>query len=331
MTRSTRLSHKQTTLRAALIGFALLTASGGNAAALTLTAEQHQPELTQIEGVAIATTPQQQTVQAFVASVAAPAPGRKPAAWRDPICVGVTGIRPEAAQALADRILDWGYVLGLTTGQPGCTPNIFVVVTDNGNTTAQALVRSRPREFRTGASGVNRNDAALTAFQTSERRIRWWHISLPVNPDTGLPIVRLPSQRAFIVPEQMTSPQNFGDYNNSATASRIAERSRDDLKQAIIVVEIAAFDEANFGQISDYVAMAALAQIDPDAAPPTPSILHLFSSSSVQEPSLSRWDRAYLEALYASSTATAGGGTSQVAENMTARLQTSPVAADPAP
>lgn len=319
-TRSTRLPHRQTTLRAALIGFSLLAASGGNASALT-----------QVEDVAAAPAPQQQTVQAFVASVAAPAPGRKPAAWRAPICVGVTGIRSEAAQALADRILDWGYVLGLTTGQPGCTPNIFVVVTDNGNTTAQALVRSRPREFRTGASGVNRNDAALTAFQTSERRIRWWHISLPVNSDTGAPIVRLPGQRAFMVPEQMTSPQNFGDYNNSAAPSRIAEQSRDDLKQAIIVVEIAAFDDASFTQIADYVAMAALAQIDPDSAPPAPSILHLFSSSRAHEPSLSRWDRAYLEALYAPSTASAGGGVTQVAETMAVRLQSTPGVAEPAP
>lgn len=225
---------------------------------------------------------------------------------------------------MADRVLDWGHSLGLRTGAPGCAPNIFVIATDDGNAMAQALVRSRPREFRTGASGMNAGEAELEAFEGSGARIRWWHISLPVNSDTGMPIIRLPGQFPFVPPRLMTAPHHFGAYGNQVEPSRINERSRDDLIQVIIIVEMAAFDEANFNQVSDYVSMAALAQIDPETSPPTPSILHLFDTTRAQEPSLTRWDRAYLESLYAVSTVVAGGTSGRVAEGMASRLEAEP-------
>jgi hypothetical protein len=288
-------------------------------------------EPTTLDDVTVAATPLQRTVRAFVESVAAPAPGRKAAAWRDPICVGVSGLRHDAAQAMADRVLDWGASLGLRTGEPGCAPNIFVVMTDDGNATARALVRARPREFRTGASGIDAGDVALERFQTSDARIRWWHISLPVNSFTGMPIIRLPGQFPFSAGRPIRSPADLGAYGNPVEPSRINERSRDDLMQVIIIVEMRAFDEANFTQVSDYVSMAALAQIDPETSPPTPSILHLFDQTRAQEPGLTRWDRAYLESLYAVSTEVAGGTAGRVADGMASRLETDPPPTDPAP
>jgi len=312
---------------ALLAALALATAP---ACAQTPPASQDQ-EPTQLEDVTVAATPLQRTLRAFVESVAAPAPGRKAAAWRDPICVGVSGIRPDAAQAMADRVLDWGALLGLRTGNPGCAPNIFVVMTDDGGATARALVRSRPREFRMGASGVDAGEAALETFQTSHARIRWWHISLPVNSDTGMPIIRLPGQFPFSAGRPIRGPADLGPYGNQVEPSRITERSRDDLMQVIIIVEMAAFDEANFNQVSDYVSVAALAQIDPETAPPTPSILHLFDQTRAQEPGLTRWDRAYLESLYAVSTVVSGGTADRVADGMATRLEAEPPPTDPAP
>lgn len=288
-------------------------------------------EPTQLEDLTIAATPLQRTVRAFVESVAAPAPGRKAAAWRDPICVGVSGIRADAAQAMADRVLDWGASLGLRTGNPGCAPNIFVVMTDDGNATARALVRARAREFRTGASGMDAGEAALADFQNAGARIRWWHVSLPVNSDTGMPIIRLPGQFPFSAGRPIRSPADLGAYGNQVEPSRINERSRDDLMQVIIIVEMAAFDEANFNQVSDYVSMAALAQIDPETTPPTPSILHLFDDTRAQEPTLTRWDRAYLQSLYAVSTVVAGGTAGRVADGMASRLEAEPSTTDATP
>jgi streptomycin 6-kinase len=46
--------------------------------------------------------------------------------------------------------------------------------------------------------------------------------------------------------------------------------------------------------------MVALAQIDPEAAPMTSSILNLFSDASDAPPSMSEWDQGYLQSLYES-------------------------------
>lgn len=312
------------TARRLCVSLVLAFATSTVAHAQTPPSTPQAQEPTQLEDVTVAATPLQRTSRAFVESVSAPAPGRKAAAWRDPICVGVSGIRPDAAQAMADRVLDWGHSLGLQTGNPGCAPNIFVIATDDGDATARALVRSRSREFRIGASGVDAGETALEAFQSSGARIRWWHISLPVNSDTGMPIIRLPGQFPFSAGRPIRSPADLGAYGNQVEPSRINERSRDDLMQVIIIVEMAAFDEANFNQVSDYVSMAALAQIDPETSPPTPSILHLFDTTRAQEPSLTRWDRAYLESLYAVSTVVAGGTSGRVAEGMASRLEAEP-------
>ena len=175
----------------------------------------------------------------------------------------------------------------------------YVVATDDGNATARELVASRPREFHMGAGGMDRGPAALRRFQDSGRPVRWWHVSLPVNEDTGRPAVRLPGQAPFSPPAgRIASPSDLGSYGTQVLGSRLSDPLRDDLQQVIIVLDTVALEYADFGQVADYVSMVALAQVDPEASPPTPSILRLFESDSAREETLSRWDRAYLRALY---------------------------------
>lgn len=54
------------------------------------------------------------------------------------------------------------------------------------------------------------------------------------------------------------------------------------------------------GQVTDYATLIGLAQIHEDAdAGPAPTILHLFGNSGGTLPDgLSRWDQAFLKALY---------------------------------
>lgn len=255
-------------------------------------------EVTELEEVEVTGSPLRQQARTFVASVAAPVRGRQPATWRREICVGAAGMRAEPAQSLADRVSYWGQRVGLQPGLPGCTPNIVVVATNDGKATARQLVASRPRQFNTGSDGTDQGRAALRRFQDSDRLVRWWHVSLPVNASTGAPAVRLPGQPPFVAPSVIRGPADVGGYGNSVRPSMIADGTRDDLMQVIIVLEDTALDRASFSAVSDYVAMVALAQIDPDASPSSPSILDLFDETSVRESTLSRWDRAYLSALY---------------------------------
>lgn len=284
---------------------------------------QQTPEAAQLDEVLVEGVRVREAAEAFVRSVAEPVEGRKAARWRRSVCVGVGGMQAEPARFMVDRVSDWAGSVGLTIEPPGCKPQIFIVATDDGDATARALVASRPREFRTGVSQSDQGATALAAFQNSGRLIRWWHVSLPVNGDTGAPIRSLPGQQPFTSPDMMTRPSDFGPYGMTVSASRLTDETEDDLVQAIIVVDTAALDQANFVQITDYVAMVALAQVDPDAEPATPSILRLFMPGEVHEEMLTRWDRAYLDALYRTSQMGSGAASnlSAIAGSLTRDLR----------
>lgn len=256
------------------------------------------PVATEVEEVVVVGERLQTTAQTFVRALAAPPPGRKAARWDEPLCVGVIGMRPDLAQLMVDRITAVALELGVPASRPGCRPDVFVVATADGDATARELVRSSPRDYRPGTAGAERGAAALEVFQSSGRPIRWWHVSLAVNADTGQPIQRLPGQQPFVAPRERTRPADFGTYATIVSPSLIRDETRDVLARVVIVLESSALDRASFGQISDYIAMVALAQIDPEAAPEVPSILNLFRDAPAAEPGLSAWDRAYLSALY---------------------------------
>ncbi len=280
-----------------------------------------QPAPTEVEEVVVVGERAREAAEAYVRSVAAPIPGRKAAAWRGSVCVGVLGMQADAARFMADRVSDWAHSVGLEIEDPGCRPSIIITATDDGNATARELVAASPREFRLGASGSDRGRAALEAFQNTPRLIRWWHVSLPVNDDTGLPVVRLPGQSPFAA-RQIRSPADLGPYGRTVAGSSMIDHTRDDLMQAIIVLDVAALEQASFSQITDYVAMVALAQIDPDVEPAYPSILGLFSQDGTQQQALTRWDRAYLAALYsaAQTSAMTGANLSSIATTLAREL-----------
>lgn len=233
----------------------------------------------------------------FVRTVAPPIADRGMARWNGPVCVGALNMQPAAAQALADRVSDWAYSLGIEVAGPGCSPNIFVVAADDADRAARDLVAARPREFRIGASGADRGAAALRAFENGDTPVRWWHVALPINADTEQPAVRMPGQ-LIGGSGGLTRPSDFGP-NAVASGSRLTRRVRDDLQQAIIVFDDDVLDQVTFAQLSDYISMVALAHIDPTASVPGfPSILNLFEDGGHEEPTLTDWDRAFLQGLY---------------------------------
>lgn len=282
-----------------LLMLSLTTCSGPALAqaAPTLSVSQDSGE-TRVDDVIVTGEQVQRTARAYVAAIGASPDEREPAAWRARICVGVGGMSPEPARILADRVSDWGHSLGLAIASPGCTPNIMIVAAEDGDATARKLVAARPRQFRTGAPGSDRGGAALQAFQDSDRPIRWWHVSLPVNENTGMLAGRMPGHWINL-PPVISRPSDLGLAGMTVLPSRLSDdQIRDDLQQVVIVLEAAALEDASFDQIADYVSMVALAQVDPNASPDVPSILHLFSADRAGEPTLSRWDQAFLRALY---------------------------------
>ena len=235
----------------------------------------------------------------FVRSSAPPIGDRSMARWTSSVCVGVLGMQGPAARMMADRISDWAHSLGLRIDSPGCEPNIIVVATDDAGRTARELVSSRPRQFRVGVPGADRGAGALAAFQHNDVPVRWWHVALPTNPDTGLPAVRLPGAVPSAGSGDLSRPSDFGTTGVPVAGSRLTRRIRDDLQQAIVVVDVDVLDVVGFGQLTDFVSMVALAHIDMRGdVTDFPSILNLFGAGGEPEPTLTDWDRAFLKALY---------------------------------
>jgi len=284
----------------ALLAAALLASPQAAPAAQTPPVSQDPVRL---EDVVVDAQRLEDTTEAYVDEVAAPARRRGLARWKDGMCVGVVNLERETAQYLADRVSDVARSLGLRAHEPDCHPSVLIVATSDGPTFTEQFVAMRPRLFRVGATGMDRGSAELRDFIREERPVRWWHVSLPVDSETGLPVVRPPG---FVSGSgtggggrDATSAQEYAPNTAIFAASRLNSQYVDHLKRVFIIVDVDQLNGASIEQLGDYVAMVAMAQIDPDADTARfDTILNLFDGPATAPTGLTGWDRAYLEGLY---------------------------------
>lgn len=296
---------------------------GADGGSPSMVASLQDPAPAQLGDVVVTASPAKEAAEAFVRSVAAPIGDRDLALWREPICVGVANLQADVSQAIADRVSDWADSLGLAVDGPGCRPNIFITATQDGKLAARQLVAARRQEFVTGVGGSDRGRAALDRFQRSDRLVRWWHVSLAVDERTGNPIRRMPGQPPVDwTGRRLSRVTDFGVNAMMTSPSRLTRSGRDDFQQVMVILDIDAFENASLGQIADYIAMVALAQIDPEAQPTYPSILSLFDGAADQPEMLTRWDQAFLLGLYSAeqNRADPDANRSTVAHAMAGRL-----------
>ncbi len=233
-------------------------------------------------------------IDGFVNEVAAPNRRRGIARWPDRICIGAANMRNDAAQYLVDRVSTVADDLGLTAGEPGCVANVLIIATDDADGLAQQLVSERSRSFRMGGSGMDRGGAALRAFTTSDRPVRWWQLSMPTDSETGDRAVRLPGdcRNACI------NPQDAAPIIAVTSASRLSTQIVDNLFRTIVILDVDQVSQVSIVQLADYVAMITLAQIDPEADTRAyASILNVFEESEAVD-GLTDWDLTYLQGLY---------------------------------
>jgi len=249
-----------------------------------LASAQETPETT-VEDIVVLGTPLREQVETFADTVVAPPHGRGPARWsaRSGICVGVVNLQREAAQAMADRVSGVALELGLPIGEPGCSPNVLIIATDDAPALTAALVERSPNAFRPPYSGSSRSRLQLRRFIETDRPVRWWHISLPVNSETGAIAVRIPG---------------YDPPRTGVMASRLTTVIQNDLMRAYVIIDIDQVEGVTFQQLADYVAMVAFAQVDPDAdLSGFPTILNVFDNPTIAF-GLTDWDQAYLGSLY---------------------------------
>ncbi len=263
----------------------------------------------------------------FVGRVAAPARGRGLGRWRK-VCPGVVNLERTIAQPIVDRIAATADELGIEVEGPGCEANIIVVFTADASAVTQALVAADPRVFRGQGGGIDRGGAALRAFLGSERPVRWWSLSVPIDSQTGQRAVRVPGDRSGVNVDAQTAgilgcnrddcAIGAAPLIRSTTASRISSQIVDQLYKSIIIVDIDAVSGLNTTQLGDYLALVALSQVDPEADTAAfDTVLNLFENPRGVS-GLTAWDRSYLSALYSSPSRrrTVGGQANAVASIM---------------
>lgn len=233
-------------------------------------------------------------IRSFVDEVAAPNPNRGIARWDTGLCVGVANLRGDAAQYIVDRVSTVAEDVGLAPGAPGCKPNLMIIATDDGGALAAELVRQRKGALHMGGSGMDQGGAALRRFQETDRPVRWWQVSMPVDSETGMRATRIPGECA----NACTRPSDAAPVINVFAASRLSTQIVDNIFRTIVIVDVSQTGDLSINQLADYIAMVSLAQINPEADTSAyASILNVFA-----EPDgaawLTDWDRAYLTGLY---------------------------------
>ena len=289
----------------------------------------------QLEDVQVTARRTADMARTFVGRVAAPARGRGLGRWRK-VCPGVANLDRAIAQPVVDRIAATADELGIEVEGPGCEANIIVVFTVDAAAVTRAMVENDPRVFRGQGGGIDRGGAALRAFLASERPVRWWSLSVPIDSETGQRAVRIPGDRSGVVVDSETARIVGCDADDciigaaplirSTSASRINSQIVDQIYKSIIVVDIDAVSGLTTTQLGDYLALVALSQVDPEADTATfDTVLNLFENPQ-GVPGLTAWDRSYLSALYNSPSRrrTVGGQANAVASIMNRTATTEP-------
>lgn len=247
-----------------------------------------------LEDVEVTGAPLNSLIRNFVNEVADPTKGRGLARWDDRICIGVANLRNEPAQYIADRISTIAEDVGLTPGQPGCTPNVMIVASDDPSALARALIGERHGAFRMGGSGMDQGGVALRAFQASEAPVRWWQVSMPIDSQTSERAVRLPGECR----DPCLVPLDYAPVIPVFAASRLRTQIVDTLFRTIVILDVDQVSGLTIVQLADYLAMVTLAQIDATADTSGYfSILNAFQTPDAAQ-SLTDWDKAYLQGLY---------------------------------
>jgi hypothetical protein len=230
-------------------------------------------------------------VRDFIGEVVATPPGRGFARWYRHVCVGVHNLEPSAAQYIVDRISSLALDVGLAPGEPGCRPDVNIVFATDAKEVATQMVESDRRVFMRvgGHAGMDLGRVALQDFVKSEKAVRWWHVSLPVNARTGAPAIEL---------SKTCGAGHCPPTVAVAGPSRIHNGTRDDLMYVIIIVDATKLNGTTWQQLGDYLAVVSLAQVDPKTSPAAfDSILNLFTNPAAYS-GLTDWDRSYVRALY---------------------------------
>jgi hypothetical protein len=213
------------------------------------------------------------------------------ARWRAPLCFSAAGLPENENAFVVQRLSQIARAAGARVQDQGCSKgayNFHVLFTLNAESAAKTWYTHHRDLFEENAA----NGAQIDRFvdPSTPSAVRVWHNATLFGTD-GQPLVRVdPGDPIESLPES--------DY----AGSRLPPRGVLGLNYAVVIVDGTKTNDAGLAPLTDYVAMAGLAELDLGAdLGDDPTILRLFTAPTAARPTgLTAWDQAFLTALYRS-------------------------------
>lgn len=191
----------------------------------------------------------------------------------DRLCPGISGLKPEDAALMIDRIRATAEALGLRMTQDDgtCRPNFVVAFVDDGQETIRAIKKGRYWLFR------DMPPHELRELLGEEGPVRVWTATAMRTRD-GMP----------------------AGSSQWMASSRIYLAMREDIVWVLVLVDRADAQGKTLLQLADYATMRGLARTRPveSDGQPMDTILALFDPGAAPPGEMTAFDRAYLGALY---------------------------------
>ena len=213
------------------------------------------------------------------------------ARWADPICIRVAGLEDDIAARVAARVTAVAAEAAVPVAKTGCKPNLEIAFTTDAATTTRIITRKQPRQI------ARLNAVQREILLTAPLPVRWWH-GFEVRDRDGQRAA--PDSSAALMSAGMLGKLPVGPdavMTDSRSSSLINSSIAVWATSAVVIVDVTLATGKSLDAVADYAALAALAPMKlPPPTPSVPSILALFMDGTAD--ALSRWDRAFLAALY---------------------------------
>ncbi len=217
--------------------------------------------------------------------------------FQRPVCPGVWGMTEQNAQAVLDRIVANAIAADVPVAEEaGCGANVWVIIVDDVEATFERL--ENEDSFLTR----HLTDYQLRKVRDQEGSARGWNLITTRNPDTGS---RVPT--GFEATQEFVAARAAGlsDPANAVRGlSRLELGIRTDIELSVLLIERAAIAELDSHAVADYATMRLLAYTEPPREQgPVSTVLTLFAPDDAEAAPqrMTRFDQAYLRALYRSS------------------------------
>jgi hypothetical protein len=221
-------------------------------------------------------------VSKFVDEIADRENGEGLPRWKAPVCPLVSGLPRQEGEFILGRVSEIARTAAVPLARENCRPNLYILVHPRPARLFQAMEK---RNFGFTFGDDPPAPSVIDRFMAIPQAVKVWYTSVERTPD-GLFLHNCGETKC-------TPP--------SPEASRFTSSVVWQLGHVFVVVDATRLKGVSRGQLADYVAMVALADLKPGAKlANTPTILKLFDGAPQAAPAgMTDWDQAFLKSLYA--------------------------------